>query len=407
MTRTSPRHHAPSETKRRVPMGGVHTNPGKKLTITAVAFQFFINGLVLAAWATSIPHVKNAYSFNDAELGVVLLIMAAGALLFMSLAGYFSHVFGSRRMSIQSALLFPSALVLIFAAPNCMTFLCSIVLFGAANGAMDVLMNHQAKALEENGFPRIMAFLHGCSSTGILAGIMTFGVIGDGHYVARSVTLLTGILIVARWLFPHLLDDVRSGEHRLAIGELRNCKLLMFGILSFLTMVTDGAIAEWSKLYLIRVEQVTDQVGSLGYVAFTLLMIAGRISGDRVKDAIGCRALIAISGSLASAGMTTALFMPSFAGKLAGFALLGLGMANLVPIIFSEAASMNTVSKTVGLTFVSVCGYSGFLVGPPIIGRIAEAVGLGRALLFIIAVGVIVACASVFFDRHRSGQPEP
>ncbi|MQU83805.1 MFS transporter, partial [Sinorhizobium meliloti] len=77
MTRTSPRHHAPSETKRRVPMGGVHTNPGKKLTITAVAFQFFINGLVLAAWATSIPHVKNAYSFNDAELGVVLLIMAA------------------------------------------------------------------------------------------------------------------------------------------------------------------------------------------------------------------------------------------------------------------------------------------------------------------------------------------
>ncbi|WP_419697245.1 MFS transporter (plasmid) [Mesorhizobium muleiense] len=388
-------------------MAGVHTYLSHRRAIAAVGFQFFINGVVFAAWATNIPHVRRVYGLNSAEIGIVLLIMAAGAVLFMSLTGYLVQVFGSRRISILSALLFPAALGLVFAVPNYLAFLCSIVLFGAANGSMDVSMNHQAAMVEKYVSVPIMSLLHGFFSIGALAGsFLTFGFIGGGlHPVTQAIALLTGILVVAWWLFPHLVVDAAadtSSRHTLAIGALRDGKLFMFGILSFLTMMSDGAIADWSTEYLIHYSKATPQTATLGYAVFSLLMIAGRMSGDRVVRAIGCRALMAISGSLASAGMTIALFTPSFAAQLVGFALVGLGIANMVPIIFSNAARVDSVPPSVGIAFVSVCGYSGFVVGPPVIGGTAHALGLDRALLVIIAIGVIVACASVIFGRRRS-----
>ncbi|MBY5579201.1 MULTISPECIES: MFS transporter [Rhizobium] len=371
----------------------------------AVASLFFTNGIVFGTWAVNIPVIAHAFHLSHWQLSVVLLTMGVAAVSIMSLTGYLVHIFGSRGISILSCLLFPIALCLAFAAQNHLVLLVSVSLLGAANGSMDVSMNDQGRLLGARGSGSVMSLLHAFSSIGSLAGAaLSFWCIGQKYPPATLAYALLGVTLVSSWrLFPHLAVDADTSDRRKnrpTKGELCNGRLLMFGILSFLTMMTDGIIADWSTLYLESLS-VSHPTAILGYSAFAIFMIAGRILGGRVAAVIGDRAMIAIGGSLMSASMAIALFSPNLAAKLLGFGLLGLAMANLVPIIFCNAGQMENVSGSIGTAFVSVCGYSGFVAGPPLVGATAEALGLDRALLLVAAVGVTLICAAGLFRGRK------
>lgn len=374
----------------------------------AVASLFFTNGIVFGTWAVNIPVVALSFHLSDWRLSVVLLTMGVAAVSIMSLTGYLVHIFGSRRISILSCLLFPIALCLAFAAQNHLALLVSVSLLGAANGSMDVSMNDQGRMLGKRGSGSVMSLLHAFSSIGSLAGAaLSFWCLRQNYPPAALAYALLGVTLVSSWrLFPHLAVDADTSDrskNRLTKGEFCNGRLLMFGTLSFLTMMTDGIIADWSTLYLESLP-LSHSTAILGYSAFAIFMIAGRILGDRATAVVGNRAMIAIGGSLMSASMAMALFSPNLAAKLLGFGLLGLAMANLVPIIFCNAGQMENVTGSIGTAFVSVCGYSGFVAGPPIVGAMAEAFGLNRALLIVVAVGVTLTCASGLF-RGRKWPP--
>ncbi|MEP3279948.1 MAG: MFS transporter [Stappiaceae bacterium] len=376
----------------------------------AVGFLFFVNGIVFASWATNIPFIQSNYGLTEFQIGAVLLAMATGAIVFMLLTGWLTRIIGSRAMSMISTLMFPAAMVWVFGASDFTHFMVGVILLGAANGSMDVAMNQQAASHEKARARPIMSSLHGCFSIGALVGsLLTFGTIAlGGTPVQQSflVLCLVGALAIA--LFPNLIPGEQRSlarDHRLAPSGLRNKKLWIFGSLSFLTMLSEGAVADWSAIYLIEYTGVDADTAALGFGAYALLTIVARFSGDGLSNTLGHRAIIILSGSLTMFGIIVVLGTPLLYLQFLGFGLLGMGLANLIPVIFSNSAKLGTVHPGTGIAFVSVCGYSGFLLGPAAIGGLSPLIGLDGALLIVVAAGLVAILAASAFPSKTSAAP--
>ncbi len=384
--------------------------------LAAISFLFLINGVVFGVWATNIPHVKSAFSLGEAALGTVLLFMAGGAVAFMTGAGILVSRLGSRGLSMLSALGFAVALPLVFLAPSLPWLILAVVLLGAGTGAMDVTMNQQAALLEKTNQRPMMSFLHAWFSIGAFVGALwTFGGawLGLGP-LAQSVLLLLAICAVASVLFPSLLSDrttvktaqsTPSGDQPQAAdgrAMFRNRGLMLLGLLSFLTMMSEGGIADWSTLYLQEYTRAGATYAPLGFASYAALMILARLFGDRLVMRLGRRRVVFSSGILLAVGMGLVLFVPVLAVQMAGLAICGLGVANLIPVIFSVAGQMDGLPQGAGISFVSVAGYSGFLLGPVLIAGLAEVWGLDRALAVIIGVGLVMALAAQRFSGRAS-----
>lgn len=369
---------------------------------SAIGFLFLINGIVFASWATNIPFIQGLYDLSEKQIGTILLVMAAGAVVFMSMTGYAVQSFGSRTIAMISSLGFAAALVLVFASSSYLTLIITVILLGAANGSMDVAMNQQAALYEKKIERPIMSRFHGGFSVGALLGSIATYVsinLGASPFQQALVTLIL-ILMIAWYLMPSLMPDLVQPikqKRKISLRKIRAGTLWILGLFSFLTMLSEGAIADWSALFLIDFSMVDKDIAALGYAAFAATMIVGRFSGDKLSDLLGCRTLVLLSGALTTTGMSMVLWMPSLSMKLAGFAVLGLGIANLVPVIFSTASKLESVQPSVGIAFVSVCGYSGFLIGPAFIGGAASAIGLDVALTIVVAVGVTAIAISQTF----------
>lgn len=373
----------------------------------AIAFLFLVNGLVFGAWATNIPYIKADFGLGEAEVGAVLLAVALGAVVFMTLCGLATRHFGSRGLSMISALLFAAALPLAFLAASLPALYAAAVLLGAGTGAMDVTMNQQASLLEQQRGRAVMSGLHGGFSVGAFGGaLLTYGSgLAGLSPLAEALWLLAGIAAASLLLFPHLLADhpepvqVQDGQRR--GGLFGHAALWALGILSFLTMMSEGGIADWSTLYVLEYSDAPAAQAPLGFAAYSALMITARLTGDRMVMRLGARAVVLLSGGLVALGMGLALSSGAFSVQLAGLAVTGFGIANLIPVIFSDAARLPGLPKGAGITFVSVAGYSGFLIGPVLISGAAEVWGLNRALLVIVAVGLVLAAAAHRFPSRR------
>ena len=197
----------------------------------------------------------------------------------------------------------------------------------------------------------------------------------------------------------HAFDD-RRGPHSggdakgYSVSVATNYKLVLLGFLSCLTMMSEGAIADWSTLYLINYSGLPAGTAALGFGTYALLMIVGRFSGDELTRKIGYRMLGRASGVLTCLGILLVLFGGTIPLQFLGFALLGFGIANLVPVVFSNAARLENISPSAGIAFVSVAGYSGFLIGPALIGWLAEQIGLDKSLLVVLAAGLVFVLSS-------------
>lgn len=378
--------------------------------LAAIAFLFLVNGLVFGAWATNIPHIKSAFGLGEAGVGTVLLAVAAGAVAFMTLCGAATRRLGSRGLSMISALVFAAALPLVFLAGSLPALYAAAVMLGAGTGAMDVTMNQQASLLELQRGRAVMSGLHGGFSIGTFGGaLLTYGAgLAGIPPLGEALWLLAAIAAAAVLLFPHLLADQPepkagcSGRRR--GGMFGHLALWALGLLSFLTMMSEGGIADWSTLYVLEHSDAPPGQAPLGFAAYSALMILARLTGDRMVMRLGPRAVVRLSGGLVALGMALALSSGAFAAQLAGFAVTGFGIANLIPVIFSGAARLPGLPRGAGITFVSVAGYSGFLIGPVLISGAAEAWGLDRALLVIVLVGVVMAGAA---RRFPPGRPVP
>ena len=359
----------------------------------AVSVFFFINGAVLASWVPHIPAIKSRHMMSDGQLGFVLLSMAAGSVLALPAAGWLVGWLGSRVMTAVAGVALCLALPLPVASPSVALLSLSLALMGACNGLLDVSMNAQAAEVEQRVGRPIMSSFHALFSLGgvggalLAGGAMAVGV-GDVAHVGVSAVVALSAAVVA---LPGLARSRAARDTASPVVARPSATLLTLGILALLGLMAEGAMADWSAVYLHDTLGSSPSVAALGFAAFSLTMAAGRLTGDVLVGRLGPRRVLRGSSAVAAVGLGTALLLGHPAIGVVGCALVGLGIANIIPVLFSAAARVPGVPPGQALAAVATTGYLGFLAGPPLIGVVAEAAGLAVGLSLVSGACAFVA----------------
>lgn len=373
------------------------TGPARR----AVAALFFANGAIFASWAGRIPAIQAAHGLNPGQLGLALLALAGGAVLAMPLAGVAAGRFGTARLCWIAGLVYAAALPLLAVAPSTAALVAGLFVFGAGHGVLDVAMNSQAVMVEQAHGTPIMASFHACFSIGGFAGSASAAALASAGWRPQAHFLLAGVtfgaLIVAARsrLWPEAHAAV-SKAHAVGVGSRWRIAgvLAALGGIAFCSMIGEGAMADWSALFLRHVRLTAESTAALGYALFSAAMTVGRLTGDRVTHRFGRRPVVAVGGTLAAAGLGAALLLPGALVTLAGFAVVGAGFSLIVPIVFTSAGETPGIAPALAVSLVTTLGYVGFLIGPPVIGLAAQASDLRHALGIVVATSIAIALLS-------------
>ncbi|MFT2719059.1 MFS transporter [Deinococcus sp. A31D244] len=373
----------------------------------ATMAAFFINGGAMAVWAANIPSVREQLRLSETTLGFALLAIAVGSVGALSIAGRLIARYGSRPVIIATAI--PTILLVpvLIAAPSLPVLVLTLLAFGFCLSLMDVAMNAHGVMVEGRLGRPIMSSLHALWSAGSLVGaggvalLLRTG-LTPLTYAALAAAVLAALALVALpRLLPSALDRGAVGDDRPTFVLPRG-PLLGIAALALLAFVAEGAIADWSAVY-IRDALNTDRgLAAGGFVAFNLAMFAARLLGDPLRARFSAVALLRGGGVLAALGMAVALLAQSPAVAFVGFALTGLGLSNVVPVLFSAAGALPGVSAATGVAAAASAGYAGFLIGPPVIGVLAGVITLKAALLLVVAFAALIAVAAGTVRHARS-----
>lgn len=366
----------------------------------ATSAIFFANGLGIGAWAVAIPGLKQKLSLTDATLSVALLAFAAGAVVSMPLAGGLAARSGPHKLTIISALAFALALALPPLASGLLVLACMAFVLGFCNGLLDVSMNALASGVEKKWGSAIMSSFHAAFSLGGLVGagcgaLVSLQAFGGLMWACAGVAI--GLTLFA---LPHLDTGERYAKSPAAKWKLPAPAALALCALAALCMLVEGAMADWSGVYIATIDNPNR--AAIGFAAFSLTMTLGRITGDRIVNALGHARVIQWGGALAMVGSACVAAAPSAAWAVPGFALVGLGLANIVPSVFSAAAKVGN-NAAAGVAMVATTGYTGFLGGPPLVGFISSLSSLRVAFAFLaVAAGLILVVALMTMGKNQS-----
>lgn len=359
----------------------------------AVAAVFFICGAGFANWATRIPVVQQKLGLSNGALGVALLGTAVGALLAMPVTGWLVARRGSRPMTKLMVLAYCIALPLPALAPNLLLLAIALLVFGAVYGALDVAMNAQAIAVERRYHQPIMSSFHGLYSFGSMAGaasgglIASLGVAPFPHLLGAALLLAIVAVIASRRLLPTGVDNITQGP---ALA-LPTRSLVNLGIVAFCVMLSEGAMSDWSAVYLHQTLKTGPGLAAAGYAVFSLAMAVCRLTGDRLTQILGPVRMVRIGGIVAATGLALSLAIADPVAALFGFACVGVGLSSLIPIVFSAAGRTPGIAPSLALAAVTTAGYGGFLCGPPLIGFIADLLTLRVALGIVVVMSAMIA----------------
>lgn len=354
---------------------------------------FLANGFGIGAWAVEVPRIKESLSLSDTSLGIALFAFALGAIVAMPLAGQLAPRFGSGRATALLGAAFIVTLPLPAFAPNLATLCIVLLALGAANGALDVSMNGHASTIETEWKSPIMSSFHAAWSAGGLLGAATGAMLQKGGVGVIGGLALPDVFIAILMVAAAVLALRDLGPRAAASSNgfaLPNARVMKLALLAFLCMLVEGAVADWSAVYLRATLSEAASVAAVGYSAFAFSMAACRIVGDVSVRRFGSSKVVGFGGLLAAAGLALVLSLPTVLTACVGFAMVGVGLANIVPVIFS-AAGRSTVTPAVGVSMAATAGYAGFLVGPPLIGLGAGLLGL-RVALYVLVVATMIVC---------------
>lgn len=368
----------------------------------AVSAFFFTNGFLYANWTARLPELQRFFGLNHAQLGGVLFCIALGSIICMPLAGWIGNHFGSAKVVPVMALLFCISVPLVAISQNEWVIRACFFFLGATSGAMDVSMNSQAVLVERLWGKVIFSSFHAVFSIGMALGAAT-GSFFSGQGTALTTHLwilaLLGILLIL-WASTQLISDTplptqqpkeSQTTHRIAALKM----ILPFGLIAFCGMTGEGAMVDWSALFMNKIVGQNEVVSAWAFGTFGVAMTLGRTFGDYFIVKLGKTNMMLIDACLATVGLGIVIGFAAVWSTFFGFFLVGLGLSTIVPIVFSAAGNLQGVSPSVGISMATSIGYSGFFVGPPAIGYISNAtnlqVGLGFVLfLFVLMWGIVL-----------------
>ncbi|MCI0753101.1 MFS transporter [Teichococcus vastitatis] len=369
------------------------TNRDPHAARRAIRLVFLANAITFAAWAPLVPLVRAELLLSEATLGLVLLALGAGGILAMPLTGGLVIRFGSRATCTAAGIGFALVLPFLALAPNVWLLGATVFLFGATGGMMDVSMNAQAVAVEARGSRPVMSSIHGVWSLGGLLGVAAVAAMLRAGLPPLGAVLLVSAaaLLLLLTQFRALLDSSsdRPGEAGHGFALPRG-PVLGIGVLALLAFLAEGSVLDWGGILLSESRGVDLTLAGAGYAAFSLAMAAARLTGDSMTKRFGAVAMLRAGAVLAAAGFVAAALLPWGWTAMAGFLLVGFGLANIVPLLISAAGRLPGVAPGTALAAVATLGYSGLLAGPAAIGFVAEAVGLELALAGVGALMLLV-----------------
>lgn len=364
--------------------------PAKKEQV-ATRIIFFIAGFATASWAALVPFVKTNTGANDAMLGLLLLCFGVGALVAMPLTGALAAKFGCRRLMVTSTIGFCLILPLLPAISHVSILIAGLLLFGIGIGLTDCAMNIQAVIVDKASDKPIMSGFHGFYSVGGIAGAGAMSAIlllGVSPIAAATIISLFSLLLLLI-SFKGFLEYAHAPTGPLL--ALPKGIVLVIGIVCFAIFLAEGTVLDWSAVFLIEHHGLKESLGGLGFAAFATTMTLGRLTGDKIVMRVGSARVVFWGGLLACIGFIIAVLSPYLTIAILGYALVGAGCSNIVPVMFSAIGKQNTMPEALAVPAVSTLGYLGILAGPAAIGFVAFQFTLAAALLMIAGLLVIIA----------------
>ena len=369
--------------------------PDKKRIRIAVALVYFSMGLCFASWASRIPDIKTALHLNDGMLGSILFALPVGQFLMMPFSGKLVTHFGSRKVILFALPLYTICLSNIGLVKQGWQLALALFLFGLAGNLCNISINTQGVTTEKLYERPIMASFHGGWSlagfTGALIGLLMINMKVQPYWHFISVILVVWVIL---WINHPFLVKGKTGLIKDEPGRKFFSRpdgvLLQLGIIGFCSMASEGAMFDWSGVYFKDVVKAPSSLVILGYTSFMIMMATGRFVADYMISRIGRKRLLQICGVMISTGLFTAVLFPYLISCTFSFMLVGLGVSSIVPTVYSAAGRHTKVPPGIALATVSSVSFLGFLMGPPLIGHIAQFAGLrySFAVIGIFGIGI-------------------
>lgn len=368
-----------------IPASGASSGALRRARVS-VSLIFLIHGILVSNWLSRIPAVQAKLHLSVGILGATLLATAAGALIAMPLTSQLVGKFGSAPVTRAFTLGLCGCLVLPGLAWSAASLAVALFVYGAAAGAMDVAMNTEGVAVESAYGRPVMVSFHALFSLGGMLGSLMGSLAASRaippqwHLAAVGAALSAAAIPVCRYMLVNTSEPLADTS---STRELLR-PLIGLGVVAFCILLGEGAMADWSAVYLGQFAGAG--IAPLGYAVFSLTMALGRLGGDWFHEHLGSVATVRWGGALAAAGLSIALWIGGVPATLAGFACAGWGFSAIFPILCSVAGKKAGDKPEAGIAAVTATGYLGFLVGPPVIGFLAQASSLRKALLLVAAL---------------------
>lgn len=368
----------------------------------AVAAAFALNGAMLGTWASRIPAIAERFGLEESGLGLLFLMMGLGALAAFPFAGKAADRAGAARVTRVLTIGLLIAVIFLSLAPGVLALGAAVLVFGVVYGGMDVTMNSWAAEVEQHLGRPIMASFHAMWSfgAGAGAGIGFLAVRADLSYTAQFIlsglglALLLGPFIATPWASRQTEPDAAAPVFALPRGPL-----LLVGLVALAAGLGEGAMADWSAVFLHEVAGADQSRAALGYALYSVVMVAMRLWVDGLVGRFGPKLVARASGVSAALGLLLVAGVASFPAALAGFVLMGIGFAAIIPLAFSRAAADPHVPPGQGIAAVATFAYGAILLGPPSIGLIAGAFSLRLAFLMLAGFAVMMAVLAPVLRR--------
>lgn len=367
------------------------------LSILSSRIGFFIAGLGLSIWAPMVPYVRLQIPMSDATFGLMLLSIGVGSLSCMPLSAVLTNRFSIRRCLLAVTLVLLCALITMALTSSLWLLGVSLFLFGGSLGVLDVILNIQGLSIENRANRRMLSNFHGMFSLGTIFGaLLMIVLLMLGFSVLSSTLTLVGLIILLSLCAASgYLDERTLRSNEAFIWP--NGWIVLVGLMCFIVYLAEGAILDWSALFLIENKQIATAQAGLGYACFAACVAAGRFLGDALVELLGRVRIIVIGGVLAAAGIAISIFSPHWSLALFGYGLCGLGCANVAPVLISTLNKQTHMPVHLAITAATTIGFAGVLAGPAMMGAIAHYSSLSIAFAAVaIALLMVAVCGPRF-----------
>ncbi len=365
------------------------------------ALVFTTFSMIFGTWAIYIPVVKEKLGIDKGQLGMAIFFLSLGVFTIFPIASRIINRMGVGRATWYGVVLCCLTGIFPLLAPNLISLMIALFVMGASSGFTDISINTLVAEIEKKDKVKIMSASHGFFSLGgIFAGLGSFLILGINNPALHMALVSAVLFLINLYFYKNYFNLVAENTKNEAFSLKLFKPLLLLGLISFISMGSEGAIVDWSGLYLKEVVQAPEMLWGAGFLGFQITMTLGRFLGDGVSNWLGSFTMVSLGAFLAIVGYVLVLTDHTYL-SIMGFAVCGLGFSALVPELFRIGGNIKGVSSSQGVSFIAGSGYTGFLVAPPILGFLADAYSLRTCFMLL----MVLALIPLFISMQQRRKP--